>query len=108
MLEPSHLIDSANLLRQGAEGVFLPAEDGGYALVGAAKPWPQLFRDMPWGTDRVMPETRLRAWHIGLRIVEPAVVWDIDTPADYNRAAACGFLDRMSTCVKPWTKFLVF
>jgi uncharacterized protein len=94
MIEPSHLIDCANSLRHGADAVFLPTEDGGYALVGSAKPLPILFADMPWGTDRVMPETRLRARQMGLRISESALVWDIDAPADYDRALACGLLDR--------------
>ena len=92
VLNSSHLVDCANRLRQGVDAVFLPTEDGGYALVGTAKPWPQLFRDMPWGTDRVMPQTRLRARQSGLRISEPALVWDIDTPKDYERAVACGLL----------------
>src|SRR5205085_2843900 len=65
VLSPSHLIESANLLQRGTDVVFLPTEDGGYALVGAAKPWPALFRQIPWGTDRVMPDTRLRAGELG-------------------------------------------
>jgi rSAM/selenodomain-associated transferase 1 len=92
VLQPWHLIDCAKSLREGADAVFLPTEDGGYALVGAAKPLPSLFLDMPWGTDRVMPESRLRARRLGLRIAEPAVVWDIDTAADYERASASGIL----------------
>jgi rSAM/selenodomain-associated transferase 1 len=94
ILETSHLIDCANALRQGADVVLLPTEDGGYALVGAAAPFPTLFRNMPWGTDRVMQETRLRAQQKGLRICEPALVWDIDTPADYARALAAGLFEQ--------------
>ena len=93
ILTPSHLIHCANSLRHGADAVFLPTEDGGYALVGSAKPLPMLFLNMPWGTDRVMLETRLRARQMGLRISEPALVWDIDTPADYDRALASGVFD---------------
>jgi len=96
VLETSHLIDCADLLRQGRDAVFLPTEDGGYALVGAAKPWPDIFRDMPWGTDRVMAETRLRARQIGLQIAEPTLLWDIDTPQDYERAAGSGLLDHLN------------
>jgi rSAM/selenodomain-associated transferase 1 len=94
MLEISHLIDCANSLREGADAVLLAAEDGGYVLVGAAAPLPPLFLDMPWGTDRVMQETRLRAQQMGLRICEPARVWDIDTPADYARALAAGLFEQ--------------
>jgi glycosyltransferase A (GT-A) superfamily protein (DUF2064 family) len=91
-LKASHLIDCAKRLRKPRDVVFLPTEDGGYALVGAAKPWAELFRDMPWGTGRVMQETRMRARCIGLRLFEPALLWDLDTPADYERAAALGLV----------------
>lgn len=93
-LTPSHLMQCALALRNGADAVFLPTEDGGYALVGSGKPIPPLFCNMPWSTDRVMAETRSRARRIGLTMAEPAVLWDIDTPADYNRALAAGIIDR--------------
>ena len=92
MLAPSHLIECSLALRQGTDAVFLPTEDGGYALVGAGRPIPSLFCDMPWSTDQVMSETRSRARRIGLTITELGVLWDIDTPADYSRALAAGFL----------------
>jgi uncharacterized protein len=96
VLDPSHLVDCAAVLRQGRDAVFLPTEDGGYALVGFTKPRVELLRDMPWGTDRVMAETRLRARQLGLRIAEPALVWDIDRQADYDRAVRCGLLAALS------------
>lgn len=94
MLMPSHLAECARALGNGADAVFLPTEDGGYALVGSRKPIPSLFCDMPWSTDQVMTETRSRAHRIGLTIAEPAVLWDIDTPADYSRALATGLIER--------------
>jgi rSAM/selenodomain-associated transferase 1 len=94
VLKASHLRDCASSLGDGADAVFLPTEDGGYALVGAARPLPHLFLDMPWGTERVMPETKRRARQMGLRISEPARLWDIDTPEAYQRALACGLVDR--------------
>ena len=96
VLNKSHLVDCAAVLRQGHDAVFLPTEDGGYALVGFARPWPELLREMPWGTDRVMAETRVRARQLGLRIAEPALVWDIDRPADHDRAVRCGLLAALS------------
>jgi uncharacterized protein len=93
VLESRLLNDCASLLRRGYDAVFLPAEDGGYALVGAAKPWPDLFRDIPWGTNLVMQETRQRALQLGLQISEPLVVWDIDTPEDYQRAVGQGLIE---------------
>jgi hypothetical protein len=100
VLNKSHLVDCAALLRHGHDAVFLPTEDGGYALVGFARPRPELLRDMSWGTDRVMAETRVRARQLGLRIAEPALVWDIDRQADYERAVECGLLAALTPNVK--------
>ena len=76
------------VLRQAAEAldghdaVFVPALDGGYALVGLTRSAPGIFRDMPWSTARVMAETRARALRAGLRWAELAPVADIDEPQD--------------------------
>jgi rSAM/selenodomain-associated transferase 1 len=66
----------------GHDAVFVPALDGGYALVGLSRPEPTLFADMPWSTPRVMDETRARAQAAGLRWAELPPVADIDEPAD--------------------------
>ena len=88
-LTADHLIACAAALRDH-DAVFLPAEDGGYVLVGLARPIRELFRDIPWGTPRVMAETRARA--AGLRVAEPAVLWDLDDVTDYQRAEGQGLL----------------
>lgn len=62
------------------EAVFVPAVDGGYALVGLTRPAPQLFADMHWSTPYVMAESRARAKRSGLRWVELAPLVDIDEP----------------------------
>jgi rSAM/selenodomain-associated transferase 1 len=64
------------------DAVFVPAHDGGYALVGLARLAPMLFTDMAWSTPRVMAETRERARATGLRWAELPPVADIDEPAD--------------------------
>lgn len=79
-------------LQKGKDAVFLPVEDGGYILIGLKKPIQELFRDMPWTTERVMTETRRRAEEIGLRTEELETLWDIDRPEDYMRALASGAL----------------
>lgn len=81
----------ADALRRGAAAVFLPAEDGGYGLVGLARPIPELFVDMPWGGDQVMAATRARLVRAGVDWAEPATVWDVDRPEDVDRLAAAGF-----------------
>lgn len=87
-LAPDHLRDCAAALAGGCDAVFLPAEDGGYVLVGLTKPRPDLFAGIAWGTEAVMEETRARLRESGLRWSEPAVLWDLDTPTDYQRYQA--------------------
>jgi hypothetical protein len=67
------------------EAVFAPAEDGGYALVGVARPLPTAFHEIAWGTDRVMVTTRRRLDDAGARIAELRRVWDVDIEADLRR-----------------------
>lgn len=64
------------------DAVFVPALDGGYALVGLTHARPELFSDMAWSTPGVMAETRARARRAGLRWLELPAVADIDEPAD--------------------------
>jgi len=84
-LEVAHLRTAAQALERGDDAVFLPAEDGGYVLVGLRRPVPELFREMPWGTDRVMEESRSRMRRLGMSWSEPATLWDIDRPEDLLR-----------------------
>ena len=67
------------------DAVFVPALDGGYALIGLRGGLPEvpdLFSDMPWSTATVMQQTRQRLCRLGLRWQELAPLPDIDEPAD--------------------------
>jgi uncharacterized protein len=72
------------------DAVFVPAHDGGYALIGlrrsvrtALPTWlPTLFEGMTWSTGSVMQHTRERLRAAGLRHTELPAVADIDEPAD--------------------------
>ncbi len=72
--------------------VFGPAEDGGYGLVGAATASaPQLeavFRNVPWGTDRVLDVSLQNCRHAGLKATLLPMIWDVDTAADWHRYLA--------------------
>ena len=78
----------AALLQQAAraladtDAVFVPAHDGGYALVGLRRPSPSLFDAMLWSTSTVMAQTRERLAAAGLRHTELPAVADIDNAAD--------------------------
>jgi uncharacterized protein len=97
LLTPTHLRQAAQLLCEGADVVVIPAEDGGYVLIGSRRPQPGLFADMTWSTDTVMAETRRRLARLGLSWREPAQLWDVDRPADIERLRQVGLahlLDR--------------
>ncbi|MGY2491806.1 TIGR04282 family arsenosugar biosynthesis glycosyltransferase [Cupriavidus sp. CP313] len=81
MLGPARLSEAALALRQH-DAVFVPALDGGYALVGLRRPAHALFEGMRWSTAEVMAQTRTRAKAAGLHWVELEPVMDIDEPAD--------------------------
>jgi hypothetical protein len=80
-LDAARLREAATALAQ-TDAVFVPALDGGYALVGLRRPCEALFSGMTWSTSTVMAETRLRLRAAGLRWTELAPVPDIDEPAD--------------------------
>lgn len=65
--------------------VIAPAEDGGYVLVGLNQPRPGLFDGMPWGTERVLGQTRKRIERYKLRHHELREQWDVDMPEDLQR-----------------------
>jgi rSAM/selenodomain-associated transferase 1 len=80
-------LDAAMLRRAAAalasvDAVFVPALDGGYALVGLRRLAPELFAAMRWSTAQVMAQTRERAAAAGLTWAELPPVADIDEPAD--------------------------
>ena len=64
-----------------------PTHDGGYYLVGLARPAPQLFRNVRWGSETVLATTLARAREGGLRTAQLAALGDVDTPADLERLA---------------------
>ncbi len=89
-LETTHLHAACEALHAGHDAVFAPAEDGGYALIGLRHADAFLFSDIPWGTDRVMDETRQRLRESGLLWHELATLWDVDRPEDYHRLLQSG------------------
>ena len=90
VLTPAHLRQAADVLREGTDVVVIPAEDGGYVLIGSRIPQPGLFAAMTWSTDTVMAETRRRLAQGGLTWREPAQLWDVDRPEDIARLRGAG------------------
>ncbi|MDR0788378.1 MAG: TIGR04282 family arsenosugar biosynthesis glycosyltransferase [Gemmatimonadota bacterium] len=78
----SGMISRAEQALESHSAVFVPARDGGYALVGLTRPAPELFLEMTWSTSQVMRITRARAHDSRLLWAELPAVNDIDQPAD--------------------------
>lgn len=84
-LTPAHLTLAAQALREGDDAVLLPAEDGGYVLVGLRRAETFLFKGVSWGCADVMTETRERLRRGAWSWQEPVQLWDVDEPADLER-----------------------
>ena len=65
--------------------VLGPTMDGGYYLIGMRQPYPGVFRDIPWSTERVLRETLRRADREGLTTACLPPWFDVDTPEDLRR-----------------------
>ena len=83
-LTAAHLRDAADALATH-DVVLIPAEDGGYVLIGARTAHPGLFTDMTWGTSTVLAETRARIAARGVTSRELPPLWDVDTEDDLAR-----------------------
>ncbi|HUW36603.1 MAG TPA: TIGR04282 family arsenosugar biosynthesis glycosyltransferase [Rhodocyclaceae bacterium] len=99
-LDASQLRLAAQSLR-GFDAVILPAEDGGYGLIGMKAASPEAFREIEWGTERVMQQTRERLVSAGLRWSEPGLLWDVDRPEDVARLFA-DFPDAREALAAEW------
>jgi hypothetical protein len=83
-LTPRYLHEAGDALRDH-DVVVVPAEDGGYVLIGTREPQPTLFDGVTWGTPQVMEQTRSRAAASNLLMCELPALWDIDTEDDLAR-----------------------
>lgn len=84
MLTPGHLQQAADLL-QSVDAVLIPAEDGGYVLIGFRKPVPEVFTRIEWSTPQVLEQTRERLREAGASWHELPTLWDVDEAADWLR-----------------------
>ena len=87
MLAPGHLQAAARALKQH-DAVIVPAEDGGYVLIGMRRLVPEVFERIDWSTPQVMTQTRERLTQAGINGLEMQTLWDVDEPADWLRLQA--------------------
>jgi uncharacterized protein len=84
-LSAQHLRDAATALHDHEnphDAVLLPAQDGGYLLLGLKTYAASLFEDMPWSTARVAELTLARMAALGWRVAVLDALPDIDRPED--------------------------
>lgn len=84
-LDGAYLSQALAALESGADVVIGPASDGGYVLIGLRAPVADLFRDVDWGTSRVLAQTMAHAQELALRVELLPELWDVDTEADLTR-----------------------
>jgi glycosyltransferase A (GT-A) superfamily protein (DUF2064 family) len=92
-LTVSHLRQAAHALAGGNDAVVVPAEDGGYVMLGLNRCEAALFQEIEWGSAKVMTATRKRLRRLRWRWKELETLWDIDRPEDYRRLLTSGLLD---------------
>ncbi len=81
-------------LRAGTDVVLGPAADGGYWLIGIREESGDLFRDIPWSTDQVLPLTLERAAAKRRTVYLLQARHDLDRAADLLRRAP-GFREKL-------------
>jgi uncharacterized protein len=83
-LDLGHIASAVSALHSN-EVVIGPADDGGYYLIGMKRAKPELFANMPWSTEQVMPETLGRLAMQGIEPVLLETLHDCDRPEDLLR-----------------------
>ena len=76
------LLNQAFDLLKNKDLVLGSAEDGGYYLIGLSCLFMQLFKDISWGSDRVLEQTTNIANKLGLNFDYLTTLNDIDRPED--------------------------
>ena len=76
------VLDQANDWLARGKNVLGPTEDGGYYFIGLQEARPELFENMPWGSNQVLPMTLARAEALGMEFDLLAKLRDIDTARD--------------------------
>ena len=79
---------SIKVLHTDKEVVFVPAEDGGYVLLGMRHAHGVLFKDIDWGSAEVMQQSRHKLKMNKIPFRELTTCWDVDRLEDYQRYLA--------------------
>jgi len=86
-LTAQHISGAADML-DSHDVVLTPAEDGGYALIGAKRMHVDMFNAINWGGAEVLAQQRRNLTACQLSCHEMETLWDVDRPADLIRLKA--------------------
>jgi glycosyltransferase A (GT-A) superfamily protein (DUF2064 family) len=84
-LSKHHLEQAVLALKEGNQAVLIPAEDGGYVLLGLTLVNYHLFEGIHWGRSDVAQITRQRLTSLNWKWRELDRLWDIDRVEDLLR-----------------------
>lgn len=74
-----------NKLENGFDAGIIPAEDGGYVLLGLRKFSPALFKEIEWGGKHVFEKTKTHLDGLSWNWYQHETFWDVDRPSDLER-----------------------
>lgn len=84
-LKTSDVQQAVDAMRNGADAVAGPAFDGGYYLLGLRRTSASLFRELPWGTEKVWEITRRNLEILGWSCTTTTWHHDLDRPEDLDQ-----------------------
>ena len=85
-LQAASVAQACEVLEQERSDVVLgPADDGGYYLIGLARPEQRLFSDVAWSTASVLEQTLAKARQLELRVRMVPGTYDVDVAKDLER-----------------------
>lgn len=84
-LPVAYLTAAFDQLRDGADVVLGPAEDGGYYLIGLKRPAPRLLREVRMSTPTVLADTLALAAEEELKVALLPMWYDVDDVAALAR-----------------------
>lgn len=79
---PGAEVAAACAVLASADLVLGPTLDGGYYLIGLARPVPEILAGMPWSSPDLLRVTLDRARALDLRVAVTRPWYDVDRPAD--------------------------
>ncbi len=86
VLEQAFLALEGNGQQPGTDLVLIPAEDGGYVLIGCRCQLPDdVFEGIDWGESTVLAQTLANLKQQRLSYTLLPTLWDVDHPEDVTR-----------------------